>query len=157
MRAGERPTGERTFDGRPRDPARAHASPGNPPHGLAGATGAIPGVVFVLAAGGLRHLGGSGFLGYPPQDLFWMDVLDLVHKDDLARVMVTISEVIDHPGTSLSIRCPLRDASENFRVMDASFQNVLEAPGDTGLVVAAVRETGPRASDGRSPYAAQQR
>ena len=30
-------------------------------------TGVTPGVVFVLAAGGLRHLDGAGgFLGYPP-------------------------------------------------------------------------------------------
>ncbi len=64
-----------------------------------------------------------------------MDILDLVHKDDLPRAMVAIAEVIDHPGTSLSIRCRLRDAAGKLRVMDANFQNVLETPGD-----------------GRSPY-----
>ena len=60
--------------------------------------GVTPGVVFVLAAGGLRHLDGpGGFLGYPPREVFWSDVLELVHEDDLPRHEPMISAVIGSP------------------------------------------------------------
>jgi len=103
--------------------------------------GVTPGVVFVLAAGGLRHLDGRrGFLGYPPREIFWKDVLDLVHEDDLPRAQAMISEVIDSPGASLSTELRFRDASGSWRLMDTAVQNVLEGPEDVGLVVANVHE-----------------
>ena len=107
----------------------------------ASSPGVAPGVVFVLAAGGVRHLerSGSGFLGYPSHEVFWSDALDLVHEEDLARVKAVISEVVDNPGDSLSTELRFLDASGAWRLMDTTVQNVLEAPGDTGLVVVNVR------------------
>ena len=105
---------------------------------------ATPGAVFVLAAGGLRHLDGAGgFLGYPPREIFWKDVLELVHEDDLPRAEAMISEVIDRSGASLSTELRFRDASGGWRLMDTSVQNVLEGPDDGGLVVVNVREATP--------------
>jgi PAS domain-containing protein len=103
--------------------------------------------VFVLAAGGLRHLDGAGgFLGYPPREIFWRDVLELVHEDDLPRAEAMISNVIDSPGASLSTELRFRDATGGWRLMDTSVQNVLEGPEDVGLVVVNVREAQPRAA-----------
>jgi PAS domain-containing protein len=108
--------------------------------------GVTPGVVFVLAAGGLRHLDGAGgFLGYPPGEILWRDVLELVHEDDQSRARAVISAVIDRPGASLSTELRFRDASGSWQLMDASVQNVLEGPGDVGLLVVNVREAPPRA------------
>ena len=107
-------------------------------------SGVTPGVVFVLAAGGLRHLDRTGtFLGYPPGVIFWRDVLELVHEDDLPRAKAIISRVVEEPGASLSAGLRFRDASGGWRLMDTSAQNVLEAPGDAGFVVVNVREALP--------------
>ena len=112
--------------------------------GETGVLGVTPGVVFVLAAGGLRHLDRTGsFLGHPPREIFWRDVLELVHEDDLPRAEGMISRVIEEPGTSLSAGLRFRDATGNWRLMNTSAKNVLEAPGDTGLVVVNVREAPP--------------
>jgi PAS domain-containing protein len=83
---------------------------------------------------------GEGFLGYTPGDLFWMDVLEIVHPDDLPRLRALLSEVKESPGTSLSVEVRFRDVSGRWHQMDASVQNVLEAPGDAGLVAVDVRE-----------------
>ena len=110
-----------------------------------------PGVVFVLAAGGLRHFDGTGgFLGHPPRELFWTDVLEFVHEDDLSRARAMISAVIDTPGASLSTKLRFRDASGSWQLMDTSVQNVLEGPQDVGLLVVNVREAPPHA-EGSSP------
>jgi hypothetical protein len=127
-------------------------SRGNPAlSGLEDNAATTPGVVFVLAAGGLRHLDGEGgFLGYPPRELFWTDVLEFVHEDDLSRARAMISAVIDTPGGSLSTVLRFRDASGSWQLMDTSVQNVLEGPQDVGLLVVNVREAAPRA-EGSSP------
>ena len=110
-------------------------------------TGVTPGVVFVLAAG-LRHLDGAGrFLGYPLGEILWRDVLELVHEDDLSRARAVISAVIDRPGASLSTELRFRNASGSWHLMETSVQNVLEGPGDVGLLVVNVREAPPRAGE----------
>jgi hypothetical protein len=128
-------------------------SRGNPElSGLEDKATATPGVVFVLAAGGLRHIDGAGgFLGYPPRELFWTDVLEFVHEDDLSRARAMISAVIDTPGASLSTELRFRDASGSWQLMDTSVQNVLEGPQDVGLLVVNVREAPPRAEDSSLP------
>jgi hypothetical protein len=111
-----------------------------------------PGVVFVLAAGGLRHFDGmGGFLGHPPRELFWTDVLEFVHEDDLSRARAMISAVIDTPGASLSTELRFRNASGSWQLMDTSVQNVLEGPQDVGLLVVNVREAPPRAESSLPP------
>jgi hypothetical protein len=111
-----------------------------------------PGVVFVLAAGGLRHFDGmGGFLGHPPRELFWTDVLEFVHEDDLSRARAMISAVIDTPGASLSTELRFRDASGSWQLMDTSVQNVLEGPQDVGLLVVNVREAPPHAEGSLPP------
>ncbi|HKH12082.1 MAG TPA: PAS domain-containing protein [Rubrobacter sp.] len=112
------------------------------------------GSAFVLAAGGLRRLHGRGeaFAGYTADELFWRDVLELVHEEDLPRVGSLLSEVIESPGTSLvAVGARLRDVSGRWTTAEFTIVKVLEAHGDTGLVVADVRATraphayGPRA------------
>ena len=111
-----------------------------------------PGVVFVLAAGGLRHFDGmGGFLGHPPRELFWTDVLEFVHEEDLSRARAMISAVIDTPGASLSTELRFRNASGSWQLMDTSVQNVLEGPQDVGLLVVNVREAPPRAESSLPP------
>lgn len=102
---------------------------------------AASGHVFVFAARGLRRLHGrgGGFLGYSAEEMFWKDVLGLVHEDDLPRVRALISDVMENPGASLAARPRLRDESGEWRTVELTVQNVLEAPDDAGLVVAKVR------------------
>jgi PAS fold len=118
----------------------------------AGAPDVARGMVFVFAAGGLRHLhrASGEFLGYPPGRTFWRDALDLIHDDDLPRVRSAISEVSDNPGTSLSTGARFLDASGIWHLMDVTVLNVLEAPGDGGLVVVNVREA-PHTDETRLP------
>ena len=140
MRSGERPG---TPARKPLDGSRGNPTLSGPEK----KTGVTPGVVFVWAAGGLRHLDrAGGFLGYPAGEIFWRDVLELVHEDDLPRAEAMISEVIDSPGASLSSELRFRHASGGWRLMDTSVQNVLEGPKDVGLVVVNVREAPPHAA-----------
>lgn len=96
---------------------------------------------FVLAVRGLRRLHGrgEGFLGYSAGEMFWKDVLGLVHEDDLPYVWVLISNAIQSLGdASLTARFLLRDKSGEWRLAEFTFRNVPEVPGDPGLVVANV-------------------
>lgn len=113
--------------------------------GRAPGTGAAPGVVFVLAAGGLRHMNaaGDGFLGYGPEEIFWRDALELVAGEDRRRMEAMISFVKDAPGASLSARLGFRDPSGARRLVEATVQNVLEVPGDGGLLVVNLRDLSP--------------
>ncbi len=119
---------------------------------------AAPQAGFVLAAGGLRRLRGRGerFLGYSAREMFWRDLLDLVHEVDLPHAEDLISEALASPGTSLSTRLRFRDAAGDWRFMETSVQNVLEAPGDAGLMIANVTDCGAvpyPERDGGSPAA----
>ena len=138
---------------RPEEPARGllerHAT----------STDAGPLFGFVLAAGGLRRLHGRGgcFLGYSAREMFWRDLLDLVHERDLPLAEDLISEALMSPGTSLNTRLRFRDAAGDWRFMETRIENFLEAPGDVGLVIANVTdpEADPyRERDGASPVAA---
>lgn len=123
---------------------------GYPNEGLsAGGNGsgtvAARGVVFVLVAGGLRHLNaaGDGFLGYAPEEIFWRDALELVVGEDRPRIEAMISLVKDAPGASLSAALSFRDPSGARRPVETTVQNVLEVPGDGGLLVVNLRELSP--------------
>ncbi len=100
-------------------------------------TGVTTGKVFFLARRGLRSLSRAGepFLGYEVSDLFWKDVFELVHHDDLAALRGRISFAIESPGASSSVEVRLQDADGAWRWVEASVQNVLEGPGDAGLLV----------------------
>lgn len=103
---------------------------------------------FVLAAGGLRRLRGSGqaFLGYTGGEMFWRDVLELVHADDRARAEKLVSGTVGRPEATLNAGLRLRDASGHWRPVKATVWNAAEAPGDPGLVLADFRD--PRPVDG---------
>lgn len=111
------------------------------------------GSAFVLAAGGLRRLHGRGepFAGYTADELFWRDVLDFVHEEDLPLVRSLLFEAKESPGTSRAVRVRLRDASGDWMIAEFTVLNVLEVPGDTGLVLAAVRAERAPHADGLSP------
>lgn len=104
------------------------------------------GKVFVLAGGGLRHMGRGSigapeecetFLGYSRQSLFWKDVFEIAHPDEARSLRILISEIITRPGASASIRVRLQDATSRWRWTEMTVQNVLEAPEgeDGGLLV----------------------
>lgn len=138
-----------TGDGRFEDPTREALKARVEPAGV------TRGTVFVLAGAGLRCLAraGDGFLGHPPEEVFWTDVLGLVHEEDRLHAEFLISEAIENPGASLSAQVRFRDASGGWRPMDFCVQNVLEAPDDPGLVIANVRDAAPRGyeADGATP------
>lgn len=107
-------------------------------------TPALPfdaGSTFVLAAGGLRRLRGTGqaFLGYTGGEMFWQDVLELVHEEDLAYAKDLVSGTVGRPDATLNAGLRLRDASGDWRRVKATVWNAAEAPGDPGLVLADLR------------------
>ena len=106
---------------------------------------------FVLAAGGLRRMSGRGeaFAGYTAGELFWRDLLGLVHEEDLSGVESLLSEVVASRGTCLATTgARLREASGGWMAAEIEIRKILEAPEDAGLVVADVRAAGaPRAGD----------
>lgn len=95
---------------------------------------------FVYAARGLRRPHGRGdeFLGYSAKEMFWKDVLELAHEDDLPRVRALISDAKRSPGSSFSLRPRLLSESGEWSSVKLTLRNVIEAPGDAGLVVANV-------------------
>lgn len=109
------------------------------------------GSAFVLAAGGLRRLYGRGgdFLGHAAADVFWKDVLDLVHPSDLPRAERLVSDAVENPGIILHAPLSVLDVSGDWRPLNVSVQNVVEAPDDGGLVVAYFDDVSP--ADGHSP------
>lgn len=67
-------------------------------------------------------------------------MLELVHGEDLPRVGSVLSEVVESPGTSPDVvGARLLGASGDWMAAEFTILKVLEAPGDTGLVVADVR------------------
>jgi PAS domain S-box-containing protein len=116
-----------------------------PEWGSGSGTVAAPGVEFVLAAGGLRNLNaaGEGFLGYGPEEIFWRDALELVAGEDRRRMEAMISFVKNAPGASLDARLSFRDPSGARRPVEVTVQNVVEVPGDGGLLVVNIRELDP--------------
>jgi hypothetical protein len=125
------------------EPARVFSD-----RGRSGRKGA--GTVFVLTSSGLRHMGlrpgpdlpnERGFLGHPPEETFWKDAFDLVHKDDLPVLWFLVSMIMEEPGASESVEVRFRDVRGDWVLMDVCVLNVLEAPtsSDPGLVVVNVR------------------
>lgn len=108
------------------------------------------GPAFVLAAGGLRRLSGrgDGFLGYSAGEMFWRDVLGLIHEEDLPHARTLLAAVKGSPGASASAALRFRAADGTWTLMDTAVRNVLEVPGDTGLVVANVGLLHPPGRDG---------
>lgn len=125
---------------------RIFGRPNERPYGASGrGSETAPGVVFVLTAGGLRHLNasGDGFLGYGPQEIFWRDALKLAVGEDRRRIEAMISLVKNAPGSSLSATLGFRDPSGARRPVEVTFQNALEVPGDGGLLVVNLRDLSP--------------
>jgi len=109
---------------------------------------------FVLAAGGLRRMHGRGeaFAGYAADELFWRDLLGLVHEEDLPGVQALLSEVVESKGPCLAATgARLRDASGGWMAAEVTIRKVFEAPGDAGLVVADARPAEVPRADGPSP------
>ena len=100
------------------------------------------GTAFVLAAGGLRRMRGDGetLAGHAAEELFWRDVLELVHEEDRSRLGSVLSEVAGSQTTApASLGTRLRDVSGDWTPAEVTIQRVIEAPGDTGLIVANVQ------------------
>lgn len=116
-----------------RDRPRATDSDGRGTEGVVGR-------VFVFAADGLRCAGAgsgerAGFLGYAAEEIFWRDVLEFVHEDDLEVIWPSLFRIMELPGASECVRIRLRDARGGWRPVEAAVQNVLEVPDDGGLIV----------------------
>lgn len=97
---------------------------------------------FFLAAGGLRRLRGCGeeLAGYTAGEMFWRDVLELLHEEDRAHARELLSEAAANPGAVLRAGLRMRDVNGDWRFIEAAVQNVVDVAGDEGLVLADLRE-----------------
>jgi diguanylate cyclase (GGDEF)-like protein/PAS domain S-box-containing protein len=74
-------------------------------------------------------------LGWDPEELVGRNALDLVHPDDLPRVMQVLRMDRDVPGTAgtIEFRAPHRDGS--WRVFEAIGKNLVDDPVVNGIIV----------------------
>jgi diguanylate cyclase (GGDEF)-like protein/PAS domain S-box-containing protein len=74
-------------------------------------------------------------LGWDPEELVGRSALDLVHPDDLPRVMQVLRMDRDVPGTAggIEFRAPHRDGS--WRVFEAIGKNLIDDPVVNGIIV----------------------
>jgi PAS domain S-box-containing protein len=74
-------------------------------------------------------------LGYQPEDLVGKTVSELVHPDDLPKVITTFHYAIQKPGVPLSIELRFRHKDSSWRILEAIGSNLLNDPAVAGVVV----------------------
>ncbi|MBI1815501.1 MAG: PAS domain S-box protein [Deltaproteobacteria bacterium] len=89
------------------------------------------------ADGSLRYASPSHerVLGYPPAELVGRSVFELVHPEDVARVIATFADHVQHPGVAPSIEFRFHHRDGSWRVVEAIGNNLLTDPGVGSIVV----------------------
>ena len=74
-------------------------------------------------------------LGYTPTELVGRKAFELVHPDDIQKVMNAFTEIIQNRNFALSAEFRFRHKSGSWRVLDATGSNQLDNPMIAGVVV----------------------
>jgi PAS domain S-box-containing protein len=78
----------------------------------------------------------SNVLGYKPAELCGHQTFAFVHPDDIQRDVEMIQKLVaDGPGASARRTVRVRGSDGRYRWLDASFVNMLDAPGVAGIVI----------------------
>lgn len=104
----------------------------------------ITNVVFILGADGtIRFVTPSvkGILQRPEAELLGVELVSIVHPDDVSLVTGGLKEAAMHPEARPSVRCRLCAADGDYRYADLSLTNHLSELNLAGIVVNAVDMT----------------
>ena len=74
-------------------------------------------------------------LGHPPGSLEGVDVLELVHPDDLASAYETAASVVETSGRSRSIQLRIAHGDGSYRYLDVVANNMLDNEAVGGIVL----------------------
>lgn len=73
--------------------------------------------------------------GYGAEEVIGKSAFDLVHPEDLDRVLEVFTPLLDNPGTQTSVEFRFRHKDGSWRYQEAFFTNLLHDPGVEGVVV----------------------
>ncbi len=74
-------------------------------------------------------------LGYKPDDLISKNAFDLIHPEDIASVMEVFNNLIQKPGTVLSIEYRFQEQGGSWRFLESTSNNLLADPSVIGVIV----------------------
>jgi two-component system, sensor histidine kinase and response regulator len=95
-------------------------------------------VIIQLDADGVAHYVSPSIrpiFGYRPEEWIGHRVLDFVHPDNRARVIVFARQAVQHPGIASVLEFRLRHQDGSWRVVEALANNLLADPAVRGVVV----------------------
>jgi PAS domain S-box-containing protein len=95
-------------------------------------------VIIQLDADGVAHYVSPSIgpiFGYRPEDWIGHRVLDFVHPDNRARVIVFARQAVQHPGIASVLEFRLRHQDGSWRIVEALANNLLADPAVRGVVV----------------------
>lgn len=74
-------------------------------------------------------------LGYKPDDLISKNAFDLIHPEDVASVSDVFNNLIQKPGTVLSIEYRFQEQGGSWRFLESTGNNLLAEPSVAGVIV----------------------
>jgi PAS domain S-box-containing protein len=75
-------------------------------------------------------------LGYKPDDLISKNAFDLIHPEDVASVLEVFNNLIQKPGTALSIEYRFQKQGGSWRFLESTGKNLLaEPPSVAGVII----------------------
>ncbi|REL38549.1 PAS domain S-box protein [Rhodohalobacter sp. SW132] len=74
-------------------------------------------------------------LGYSPEELQEVQVLDLIREKDRKQVRNKLQEVSEKPGNEISVRFEIKHKKGQYRCLESSAKNAVNALGKPGIIV----------------------
>ncbi len=75
------------------------------------------------------------FFGYEPEELIGRNAFHYVHPDDLASAQAAFSQILEHPGRSLSVEYRFRHADGSWVFVESVGSSFLDDPSIKGVVL----------------------
>jgi PAS domain S-box-containing protein len=93
-------------------------------------------IVIVRQAGVIQYISPScqRILGYAPDELIGQHSFDFIHPDDAKNAKMTLSEVMQQPGQTLTLNFRFRHKDGSWRWLEATGSNQLHIPAVGGVV-----------------------
>ena len=87
--------------------------------------------------GTLRYAGPSiqRLLGYKPEEHIGDNLLEYLHPDDAPGVIVAFAQLLENPGSTMTIEVRVRHEDGSWRTMEAITNNLVNDPIVAGIVV----------------------
>jgi PAS domain S-box-containing protein len=73
-------------------------------------------------------------LGYPVDDLMGVNLFELLHPDDIARISAILGGLLESPGNTATAEYRMRHQDGSWRWIEGTGTNLLEEPGVQAIV-----------------------